>query len=166
MGDKEKMTVVEIISERLSFYLDGKRILEIACGDSDFSLTASKYANEVLATDISLERFNRRNLKLIPENLYFEEMDAGDLDIDNNSFDVCVSYNALGHLKSKLIPVLTEMIRVTVEGGYLIFITTWKMDKNIIPELKNIILKKKNLAIYEDIENNKYSVLVIKKNRN
>ena len=163
MGDKEKMKVVEIISESLSSYLEGKKILEVACGDSDFSLTASKYANEVLATDISLERFKKRNLKVIPKNLYFKEMDAANLDIGNNSFDACICYNALGHLKSILIPVLTEMIRVTIEGGYLIFITTWKIDKNIIPELKSIIMKQKNLTIYKDAENNRYSVLIIKK---
>lgn len=55
------------------------------------------------------------------------------------------------------------MIRVTIEGVYLIFITACKMDKNIIPELKNFIMYQKNLTIYEDAENKKYSILIIRK---
>ncbi len=156
------MGVVEIILQDLCSYLDDKKVLEIACGDSDFSLIASKYAKEILATDISLERFKRRNLKVIPRNLDFKEMDATNLNIDKDSFDICICYNALGHLKSILTPVLTEMIRVTTEDGYLIFIATWEMDKNIISELRDIIKEQNNLTVYRDIENNKYSALIIK----
>ncbi|HHW47905.1 MAG TPA: hypothetical protein GXX14_04705 [Clostridiaceae bacterium] len=50
------MKIIEKIVQDLSTYLSGKRIIEIACGDSNFSLTASKFAKEILATDISLER--------------------------------------------------------------------------------------------------------------
>jgi ubiquinone/menaquinone biosynthesis C-methylase UbiE len=161
-----KMRVVETIVQNLDTYLDGKKILEVACGDSDFSLYASKSAKEVLATDISLERLKRRNLDIIPKNLKFKEMDATNLDIDNDLFDITICYNALGHLESILRSVLIEMARVTTKDGYLIFIATWKMDKRIIPELKKIISEHNNLTIYSDIENSKYKAIIIKKENN
>lgn len=160
------MRVLETILQSLCSYLYDKKVLEIACGESDFSLTASKYAREVLATDISLERFKRRSLKAVPKNIDFKEMDATNLNIDDDSFDVCICYNALGHLQNILMSVLAEMIRVTAEEGYLIFIATWKIDKNVIPDLKNIIKRQNSLAVYGNIENEKYSVLIIKKKIN
>lgn len=157
------MRVIEAIMQDFITYLDGKKVLEIACGDSDFSLTASKYAKEVLATDISLERVKKRNLEVIPKNIRFKEMNAANLDIDNNTFDISACYNGLGHLKSILRLVFIEMIRVTIQGGYLIFIATWKMDKEILNELKNIINEHSNVTLYAEIECNKYSALIVKK---
>lgn len=158
-----KMRKVESVLQDLDNYFYGKKILEIACGDSDFSLNVSKYAKEVLATDISLERVKRRNLDVIPPNIEFKEMDATNLDIDNDTFDVCVCYNALGHLENQLRPVLIEMIRVTIQDGYLIFIATWKMDKKIITIMKDIVREYNSLTIYDDIQCNKYNALIIKR---
>lgn len=104
MEDEIKLRIVENIVWDLSVYLDGKSVLEIACGDS--------------------------------------------------SVDVSVCYNALGHLKEILNPVVAQMIRVTTQEGYIIFITMWKMDKIIVPELKSIIHKYSNITICEEIENN------------
>lgn len=143
--------------------MEGKKILEIACGDSEFSVNVLKYAKQVLATDISLERAKRRNLLGIAKNIEFKEMNATNLEVRDSSFDVTVCYNALGHLESILNSVISEMNRVTIKNGYLIFIVTWKIDKKIIYEIKNTISKYKNLTISEDVDNNSYSALVIKK---
>lgn len=157
------MKIVEKIVQDLKTYLDGKKVLEIACGNSDFSLTASKYAKEVLATDISLERIKRKNLKVFPDNIYFEEMNAANLDIKENTFDVSVCYNALGHLKNILRPVLTEMFRVTSKDGYLMFIATWKIDIAIFDELKNIISEHSDITLFAEVKNKKYNALIFNK---
>jgi ubiquinone/menaquinone biosynthesis C-methylase UbiE len=157
------MRIIETIVQDLKAYLSGKKVLEIACGDSDFSLITSKYAKEILATDISLERVKRRGLEIIPNNVQFKEMNATNLDIAENSFDVSSCYNALGHLKSILRPVLIEMFRVTNQDGYLIFIATWKMDIATLGELKNIISEYNNLTLFAEIENKKYNALIVKK---
>lgn len=157
------MRKAETIVQDLKTYLDNKKVLEIACGDSDFSLATSKYAKEILATDISLERIKRKNLKILPNNIQFREMDATNLDINENNFDVSVCYNALGHLKSILKPILTEMFRVTAKGGCLIFIATWKMDIAIFDVLKNIISDYRNLTLFAEIENKNYNILIVKK---
>lgn len=157
------MRIVETIVQDLKAYLYGKKVLEIACGDSDFSLATSKYAKEILATDISLERVKRRELEIIPNNVQFKEMNATNLEIDVNSFDVSSCYNALGHLKNILRPVLSEMFRVTNQDGYLIFIATWKIDIVTLGELKNIISENNNLTLFAEVENKKYNALIVKK---
>jgi len=166
IGWRANIRIVETIVQDLKVYLYGKRILEIACGDSDFSLTASKYAKEILATDISLERIKRRDLITIPNNVQFKEMNATNLKLDENSFDVSCCYNALGHLKSILRLVLTEMFRVTNQDGYLIFIATWKMDIAALEELKNIISQYNSLTLFAEIKNIKYNSLIVKKTIN
>lgn len=67
------MKMIHKIIADFSSYLEGKSILEIACGDSDFSLNAARYATHVCATDISLERINKRELSHIPRNIKFEQ---------------------------------------------------------------------------------------------
>nr|WP_276575911.1 class I SAM-dependent methyltransferase [Oceanirhabdus seepicola] len=146
----------------LEAYLNDKKVLEIACGDSEFSLSASKYAKQILATDISLERFKRKNLKEIPQNIEFKEMDATDLILDNGTFDISICYNALGHLESVLNSVLMEMSRVTKENGYLLFIVSWKMDKRILLDLKEMINEYAHLKINGYMGKNRYKVLIIK----
>ena len=157
------MSITANIVKGLDTYLSDKKVLEIACGDSEFSLNASRYAKTVLATDISLERLRKRGLDAIPKNVEFREMDATNLDIDNDSVDVSVCYNALGHLEDFLKPVLMEMARVTVKNGYLIFIATWKMDKAILSKLKNVICDYSNLAICADMENREHRTIIIKR---
>ncbi|MPM37655.1 Ubiquinone/menaquinone biosynthesis C-methyltransferase UbiE [bioreactor metagenome] len=157
------MRVIETITKRLSSYLEDKRILEVACGDSEFSINALKYAKQILATDISLERAKRRNLIDIVENIEFKEMNATKLELENDSFDVSVCYNALGHLEGILNSVISEMSRVTTQNGYLIFIATWKMDQKVLLGIENIISKHGNLTISENIDNKSYNILIIKK---
>lgn len=159
------MRLVETIVKRLNEYIQDKKILEIACGDSDFSLCLAKHAKEVVATDISLDRFKRRCIESIPSNIVFREMDATNLEIESNSIDVSVCYNALGHLCTILNSILVQVRRVTIDNGYIIFIATWKMDRRIIPELKNIIYAQSELMIHEDIEKENYHILIVKKVR-
>ncbi|WDV46437.1 class I SAM-dependent methyltransferase [Clostridiaceae bacterium M8S5] len=156
------MKIVQKIVSDLSSYIKDKRTIEIACGDSDFSYSASKYAKEVLATDISLKRLEN-NIKDIPCNFKYAQMDATKLDIENSSYDVSFCYNALGHLQDVLEDVVSQMKRITAINGYLLFIASWKIDKNIIPEVNEIVSKHKDLTVQEYKSNHKYHALVIKK---
>lgn len=157
------MKITENIVSKLRRYIENKKVLEVACGDSDFSLYSSKYAAKVLATDISLERFNQRNINSIPNNIGFKEMNAANLTINDRSYDVTTVYNGLGHLEDMLSPVLKEMRRVTKTGGYLIFISTWSMDKKIHSSIENIVDQYNNLEISENIEKTKYKILIVQK---
>ncbi len=155
------MKITDNISKDIIQFLNNKKVLEVACGDSEFSLSASKYAKNVLATDISLERFKKKALNQIPQNVEFREMDGSNLQIDKNTFDTSVCYNTLGHLEDVLALVIEEMKKVTKPGGHLIFIATWKMDKKILSDFKNTIGMYGELKLELDIEKNRYKILVI-----
>lgn len=158
------MKITEHIVETLEPYIRNRNILEVACGDSEFSINASKYAKEIVATDISLHRFKKRNLNVIPSNIIFEEMDAKSLNLENEIFDTTVCYNGLGHLDDILKEVVMEMDRVTKSKGYIIFIATWKMDKKIVDEVKEIFEGDMKNYSFEELVKEKYKILIVKKN--
>lgn len=142
-------------------YFEDKLVLEIACGDSDFSLSVAKYASSVFATDKSLERINKRNIPAIPSNVKFEEMDAKNLAYSDNYFDVTVCYNALGHLEEILPEVICEMIRVTRYNGYIMFCTSWKADKIVLESL--LSMTPADGTLHARKQNSFYSSILLKK---
>lgn len=157
------MNITDEIVEGLNYIIKNKKILEVACGDSNFSLSASKYAAEILATDISLERFNRRNILEVPINLKFVEMDAKKLKLNDKEFDIAVCYNAVGHLAGIIDSVLSEMERVTTKDGKIIFISTWLMDKKMLEDIKKIYSRKFGIKNIQFIQKSKYNILIIQK---
>lgn len=162
MGEN-KMKIADEIVKSLSDIIKNKKILEIACGDSEFSLSASKYASEIFATDISLERFYRRNIKEIPDNIKVYEMNAAELKLKDEEFDLTVCYNAIGHLVEMKDLVLSEMLRVTKKGGLLVLIATWTMIKKYFINYMRIGLEKIMVKILRYMQNSKYSILIIKR---
>ncbi len=157
------MKTTDKIIDRLRLYFEQKNVLEIACGDSDFSLSVSKYASKVLATDISLERFKRKETKTRPNNIEFMEMDAKNLVIEDSKFDITAFYNAIGHLEDILEDVLIEALRVTKVKGYLIIVATWKLDKRLMGDVKSIIDNYSELKIHEEIDESNYRIIIIQK---
>lgn len=154
---------IERIVEGLKDWFLEKRVLEIACGDADFSLTVSKYAKSVVGIDISLVRVARRNLREIPDNVRFQEMDATQLDFKDESFDVVVSYNAMGHLASVLKDSISEMIRVLKRGCCLVFIATWRMDKKLILDIQDLMATTRAMRNCIEIRNKTYYASIWKK---
>lgn len=130
------MKTAQKVVRPLRPFLDGKAVLEVACGDSSFSAAAAKYAANVLASDISLERAQRIGLEKFPKNVRFRQADAAALNFPTGTFDTVVCYNALGHLQTVLPAVLAEMTRTAAPGGYLIFAATWEMDFSLLNEVQ------------------------------
>ena len=157
------MKRIDRIVEDLKSYFIERSVLEVACGDADFSVTVSKYAKSVLGVDVSLARVERRSLREIPDNVQFQEMDATQLDLKGESFDVVVSYNAMGHLVGVLKDCVSEMIRVLKRGGCLIFMATWKMDRILIPNIQSLRATKRTMQNSKEIENRTYRASIWKK---
>lgn len=57
------MVIVEDVVQNLTDYLTGKKVLEVACGNSHFSIAAAKYAKEVLEQILVL-REHKRTVKV------------------------------------------------------------------------------------------------------
>lgn len=58
---------------------------------------------------------------------------------DDHCFDVTVCYNALGHLEENLPEILSEMVRVTRDDGYLLFCSTWKLDRIVMDAVMSLV---------------------------
>ena len=58
-------------------------------------------------------------------------------------------------LRSILGPVFAEMLRVTKQDGYLMFVATWKMDIAALNELKEAISEYGHLISLTEISNSK-----------
>ncbi|MHC5038564.1 MAG: class I SAM-dependent methyltransferase [Planctomycetota bacterium] len=144
------MKTVDRITKDFKTLLAGRRILEIACGDAAFSRAVSPFAEHVLAIDLSLERAVKHAPGKERKNIEFKEMDASRLDLDSGTFDVAVSFNALGHLEEILPACIREMCRVVRIEGHIIFLATWKMDKALFGKIRKMsALKDTSLKISE-----------------
>ena len=108
----------------------GKNMIEIACGCAEFSICASEKAGTVTCIDLVDQR-------LLPEigmreNIKSEKMDATAMKYADDTFDIAVIYNAVGHLESVLPKVLKECLRVVKREGMIYIISSSKMDKYVI----------------------------------
>ncbi|MCF6237025.1 MAG: methyltransferase domain-containing protein [Gammaproteobacteria bacterium] len=126
----------------LGVELEGKRVLEVACGNGiDSILMALEPVKRVIGIDICLrlqlaDKKGKRHRKLATEILaavgkkpslwenlcelpiYFTEADATNLVFDKNSFDLILSKSFLEHM-IPLEAALEEMYRVLAPGGLM-----------------------------------------------
>lgn len=124
--------------------IKGKKVLEVTCGCAEFSIEAASIANEVQCIDLD-------SFRQLPEienhsNIFFKEMDATRMAYEDEYFDCCVIYNAIGHLKNCLEEVIEECIRVTSLNGNIYIISSFKMDKRVIEDKLIPLLEYKNKA--------------------
>ena len=127
------MKQTEQIARFLLPEIEGKRILEVACGTGDFSLAAAHYAVYVDCIDIDPHRLNSRIAG--EENISFQQMDAGKMNFSDEAFDSVVLYNALFHIKDQWAEVLAECRRVLKSEGKILIVGTWKLDTSLMEEM-------------------------------
>lgn len=126
------MKRVETAISRLMPDIDGKRVLEPACGCAEFSIAATAHAAEVVCFDLDDQRLNPEATHT--ERLRFEIMDATAMRFPDGSFDTVVLYNAIGHLAHIAEPVLWECLRVVNTTGVAWVVSSFRMDKAVIQE--------------------------------
>ena len=113
--------------------LQGKRVLEAACGKADFSLSAASIAAYVDCIDIDPHRLNSQ--VAAHKNITFWQMDAGKMDFPDGAFDTVVFYNAFFHIQGQWPEILAECRRVLKPGGKILILGTWKLDISLIEEM-------------------------------
>lgn len=99
----------------------GKDILDIASGEGYGSFLMADTARTVLGVDISDEAvLNAKNsYSSLKDNLNFSVGSAIDLDLEDNSFDVVVSFETIEHLAEQN-EMLAELRRVLKPDGVLV----------------------------------------------
>lgn len=109
----------------------GMRFLDVAAGTGSMSLPAARRGAEVLATDISpamMESLSARARAEGLDRLETRVMDALDLDLDDDSFDVAVSQHGVSILADAP-RALAELTRVTKRGGRVLVVSFGPLDQ-------------------------------------
>jgi len=116
---------------RLAGLKSGQRFLDVAAGPGGLSLPAARLGAKVLATDWSPAMIERFEARIRDEGLSNAEgrvMDAHDLKIEDDTFDVTGSQ--FGVVLVQNLPLaLREMVRVTKLGGRVLLITYGSSDE-------------------------------------
>lgn len=112
----------------------GERVLETSCGTGLVTSRAARLTapgGKIVATDLSdkmIEIAKERADSLKLNNITFQQMDAEDLDVEDNSFDATIC--ALGLMYFPFpVDALKEMHRVLKPGGRSV-IAIWGERKN------------------------------------
>ena len=142
------MKRVEQAIAHIAESINGKAVLEIACGCAEFSLAAAQTAKSVDGIDLDYLRLPPSARKT--EGFKFTIMDATNMTFADGSFDTAVMYNAIGHLGAVLEKVLKECLRVTKPGGAIFVISSFRIDMPIIDEKLLPLLAKKQIAFAEE----------------
>ena len=102
----------------------GMRVLDVAAGSGAVTIPAARRGAEVLAVDISPEMVGHLRARARAEGLDTVEarvMDAYDLELEDDAFDITASQNGVTVLPD-LQRGLREMVRVTKPGGRVLLV--------------------------------------------
>ena len=103
---------------------EGMRFLDVAAGTGALTIPGARRGAEVLAVDFSPEMVERLRARVRDEGLDSVEaqvMDANDLDLRDDAFDMAGSQNGVSLLPD-LPRALREMVRVTRPGGRVVIV--------------------------------------------
>jgi ubiquinone/menaquinone biosynthesis C-methylase UbiE len=106
--------------------LEGRRVLEIACGRGGFSRLLGAKGASVCGADFSASAVEIAKERLLSDppagNVSYVQADAQAMPLEDNSFDLVVSCETIEHVPDPR-AALREMYRVAKPGGSL-FLTT------------------------------------------
>ena len=104
-------------------FVEGKVILDVACGSGYGSKILSKRAKKVIGVDISKESINYAKENFNSKNIEFRQGSATNLNfIKDNSIDRIISFETIEHLKEYTL-FLSEIKRILKKGGLFIVST-------------------------------------------
>ncbi|HSH67845.1 MAG TPA: class I SAM-dependent methyltransferase [Bacteroidia bacterium] len=116
----------------------GSTILDIACGNGFGSFLLSQHTNEkVIGGDLSKDTIDYcKKTFSSTANLSFQQMDGTNIEIENNHFDMVVSFETIEHT-TKYMEMLKEFHRITKKGGTVIISTPNKSVQSPDGIIKN-----------------------------
>lgn len=116
---KSQKNIYEYMYEEIGKAATGKNVLELATGPGLIAKHIAYKAASVTATDFSPDMIIQAKKGKNPSNITFEIADAGNLQYEDNSFDLVIIASAL-HIVPDPEKVLSEIDRVLKPEGILI----------------------------------------------
>lgn len=104
------------------FYVEGKKVLDIACGEGYGSHFLSQKAKNVTAVDVDSATIEAAKQKYVNNNLTYLLGDINELDFEDKVFDVIVCYETIEHVHDPY-KAFNNLKRVLKDDGILIIST-------------------------------------------
>lgn len=120
-------------------FVDGKRVLDIACGEGYGSTLLARTASEVVGVDIDPQTISFNKRKYAQSSVQFIAAPATPLPVSwSGTFDVVVSLETIEHLSHEdQVAFLSEVARVLKPDGVFVASTPDKMTYSDIPSYAN-----------------------------
>lgn len=139
-------------------YIEGKVVLDIACGEGYGTNLLSENAKKVCGVDISNEAIKHAQEKYIKCNLEYKHGSATAIPYENKSFDVVTSFETIEHLFEQE-KMFSEIKRVLKPDGILILSSPEKeiyglRDPNNIYHVKELTLDELINLVTANFKNN------------
>ncbi len=106
-------------------YVEGRRVLEIGCGEGIGASLLAERAAAVVAVDYSKEALRVARERYGAGNVEFTLMEVPPIDFPDRSFDAAVCFQMIEHLEEPGV-LVAEVRRVLRDGGIALFATVNK----------------------------------------
>ena len=103
-------------------FVQGRRVLDAACGEGYGSALLAEFADSVMGVDISEDAVGHARERYALENLEFRQGDCTDLPFADDEFDCVISFETLEHLENQQ-GLLQSFRRVLKPDGFLLIST-------------------------------------------
>lgn len=114
---KKKQNYLLEAVKRIFEKVNKGRVLDLGCGDGDYSAMLKELGFEIVACDLDQERFK------YSRSIDFKKADiTKDLDFEDRSFDYVLALEVIEHLKNPY-SFIKELNRIIKPGGFL-FLST------------------------------------------
>lgn len=102
-------------------YVKGKSVLELGCGTGYGTNFLSPHASSITGSDVSKEAIQYCKSKYKRENLNFIQINEKKLPFGDSSYDICISFEVIEHIKLKKVKEwLSEINRILKNDGIFI----------------------------------------------
>jgi len=132
-----------LLREAIKESLEGRRVLEVACGTGYWTRILSQTAESIMATDLGQEVMELAKKKKYACPVTFRKEDAYNLSFSNGSYDGGFSFSWFSHIPRKRVDSFLKGFHRVLKAGSKVFMA----DNAYIPGVRGKLIK---LASSED----------------
>ena len=140
-NDPLRQSELESIRQTVTKYFVGKRVLEIACGTGYWTEAVAPVAQQITATDFSLDMLQvAQNKPALQTQVDFKQADAYELDTIRGAFDAGLANFWFSHIPKARISQFLRGFHKRLEPGALVFMC----DNLYVPGVGGELIQKSN----------------------
>lgn len=120
----ERQSELKELKLELASTLEGKHLLEVACGTGYWTHFIANFANSILATDVNQEVIDvARQKKYAKKNVFYKKLDYRELDQIDDQYDALFGGFIWSHIAKQRFENFLDLIQnKVVSGGQFVFL--------------------------------------------